>query len=71
VGSAGSGRGEGSAGAWELGREGGEKSGREGEREGVWAGNGPAEAGILSLFLFLFLFPISISYFYFFYLLFF
>jgi hypothetical protein len=49
---------------------GGEKRGGAGEREGVWAGNNPAEGGFF-LFLFLFLFPISISYFYFFYLLFF
>jgi hypothetical protein len=60
-GRAGSGKGEGSAGAREMGRlghEGGSAGARE--REGVWAGNGPAEGGF---FLFLFLF--SVSYFYF------
>jgi hypothetical protein len=51
---------EGSAGARVMGR-------LDREREGVWAGNGPAEGG--SVFLFSFL--ISISYFYFFYLVFF
>jgi hypothetical protein len=63
-GRAGSGRGEGSAGAWamgRLGREGGE-CGRARER-GVWAKNGPAEGG------FLFLFSISYSYFLFLFLL--
>jgi hypothetical protein len=62
-GRAGSGKGEGSAGAREMGRlghEGGSAGARE--REGVWAGNGPAEGGFLFLFLFLFLFPISISF---------
>jgi hypothetical protein len=48
--------------AWAV--RGGEKRGRAGEREGVWARNGLAEGGIFSFFFFyfyfLFLFPISI-----------
>jgi hypothetical protein len=70
VGRAGSDRGEGSAGAREmgcLGREGGGGSAGAREREKDWAGNGPAEGGI---FLFLFSISISYFYFYFFYLLF-
>jgi hypothetical protein len=63
-GRAGSGRGEGSADAramGRLGREGGNAGARE--REGVWAGNGPAEGGVFpfsfSIFDFLFLFILS------------
>jgi hypothetical protein len=44
-----------------LGREGGNAGARE--REGVWAGNGPAEGGVFpfsfSIFDFLFLFILS------------
>jgi hypothetical protein len=50
-----------------LGREGGRKRGRAGERGKDWAENGPAEGGKN----FPFSFSISNSYFYFFYVLFF
>jgi hypothetical protein len=71
-GRAGSGRGEGRAGAWAMGRLGHEGGGSASarEREGVWARNGPA-VGEFSFFFFYFLILISISYFYSFYPLFF
>jgi hypothetical protein len=50
--------------AWATREKG--RRGRAGERDGVWAGNDPAEAGGGGVFLFLFL--ISISYFYFLFL---
>jgi hypothetical protein len=52
-------RARGSWAAWAA--RGGEKRGRAGEREGVWAENGPAEGDFFSFFIFLFLFLISIS----------
>jgi hypothetical protein len=53
-----------------LGREGGRKSERAGEREGG-LGRKRANRGGFPFFFFYFLFLISLSYFYFFYLLFF